>query len=299
MRKQLLKSCIFSLNEVFRIKAEHLSFEAKCDYLHNLKHMFEELHHGGHHLADVYHVKEKHARFLVSHWQNKGLGTATIKNRLSQLRYLFNLVDKSKLLPKENSEFGIGQRSYIATENRAIYEIDISKFENTLVAYSVQLQQHFGLRREEAIKFDVSYADMGERIRLQPSWTKGGVYREIPITTLEQRALLDELKLKVGSGSLIPKAKKYGYQKRVYDNAVAKSGYKNLHGLRHAYAQRRYFEITNQRTSGNGWHAPFSGGKHRDELSPTERKVDNEARRILSRELGHSRKQIVSVYCGV
>jgi len=182
---------------------------------------------------------------------------------------------------------------------RAIYEIDISKFENTLVAYSVQLQQHFGLRREEAIKFDVSYADMGERIRLQPSWTKGGVYREIPITTLEQRALLDELKLKVGSGSLIPKAKKYGYQKRVYDNAVAKSGYKNLHGLRHAYAQRRYFEITNQRTSGNGWHAPFSGGKHRDELSPTERKVDNEARRILSRELGHSRKQIVSVYCGV
>lgn len=39
---------------------------------------------------------------------------------------------------------------------------------------SLQLQQAFGLRREESIKFQPRYADRGDHIALKGSWTKGG-----------------------------------------------------------------------------------------------------------------------------
>ena len=39
---------------------------------------------------------------------------------------------------------------------------------------SLELQQAFGLRREEAMKFQPSFADQGDHIRLKGSWTKGG-----------------------------------------------------------------------------------------------------------------------------
>lgn len=49
-----------------------------------------------------------------------------------------------------------------------------------------QLQAAFGLRREEVIKFQPSYADRGDRIALKGLWTKGGRERTVPITTTVQ-----------------------------------------------------------------------------------------------------------------
>ena len=37
---------------------------------------------------------------------------------------------------------------------------------------SLELQQAFGLRREEAIKFIPSFADRGDHLVLKASWTK-------------------------------------------------------------------------------------------------------------------------------
>ena len=56
---------------------------------------------------------------------------------------------------------------------------------------SLELQQAFGLRREEAIKFIPDYADQGDHLVLKPSWTKGGKARVIPVRTAEQRAVLN------------------------------------------------------------------------------------------------------------
>ncbi len=60
------------------------------------------------------------------------------------------------------------------------------------VRMSRTLQQAFELRREESIKFRPSYADRGDRIVLKGSWTKGGRPRAVPVTTPEQRAVLDQ-----------------------------------------------------------------------------------------------------------
>lgn len=74
------------------------------------------------------------------------------------------------------------------------------------VQMSLQLQQAFGLRREESIKFQPGYVDRGDHIALKGSWTKGGRERSVPITTVEQRRVFDQAHELAGAGSLIPVA---------------------------------------------------------------------------------------------
>jgi hypothetical protein len=70
-----------------------------------------------------------------------------------------------------------------------------------------------------------------------------------------------------------------------------RAGLKNLHGLCHAYAQRRYKELT-------GWVAPINGGQKSRELTAAQKQIDYHTRMILTEELGHSREQITVNYLG-
>ena len=70
---------------------------------------------------------------------------------------------------------------------------------------------------------------------------------------------------------------------------MCSGGVHRIHGHRHQYAQTRYHELT-------GWPAPARRAAR--DLTPSQREVDREARLTISQELGHGRKQIVSVYCG-
>ncbi len=159
------------------------------------------------------------------------------------------------------------------------------------VRMSLELQQAFGLRREETIKFIPSYADQGDHVVLKPSWTKGGKARVIPIRTPEQREVLDRARKLAGKGSLIPSARNYVQQLRIYEGHTIRAGLSKMHGLRHAYAQQRYEELT-------GWRSPAAGGPTCKSMTQTQRNLGREARLIVSRELGHERIQIVSVYLG-
>jgi len=64
-----------------------------------------------------------------------------------------------------------------------------------------------------------------------------------------------------------------------------------MHGLRHAYAQQRYQEIT-------GWKSPAAGGPQSSQLNAESKKTDLDARLMISKELGHEREQITAVYLG-
>ena len=71
---------------------------------------------------------------------------------------------------------------------------------------------------------------------------------------------------------------------------------KNLHGLRHAYAQRRYRVLTDKFTHGYGWDAPINGGISKRHLTPAQKIVDHDARELVANELGHSRPEISASY---
>ncbi|MEP7243594.1 MAG: integrase domain-containing protein, partial [Gammaproteobacteria bacterium] len=167
----------------------------------------------------------------------------------------------------------------------------LERVSDPYVRMSLALQQAFGLRREESIKFQPRYADRGTCIVLKGSWTKGGRARTVPITTAEQRTVLDHAHRLVGAGSLIPAYKTYIQQRNTYDGQCKAAGLSKMHGLRHAYAQTRYEALT-------GWKAPSVGGPVARMLTSTQLTQDAIARQTISRELGHERPQITAVYLG-
>jgi hypothetical protein len=136
-----------------------------------------------------------------------------------------------------------------------------------------------------------SYADQGDHLILKPSWTKGGKARVIPIRTGHQRGVFDRAHKLAGKGSLIPSNRNFRQQLRIYEGHTLRAGLSKMHGLRHAYAQRRYEELT-------GWKSPAAGGQPRRSLTRIQRDRDHQARLIISRELGHEREQITAVYLG-
>ena len=269
------------------------SYATQWDRQRILTLVANELHEIGYRQMRAKSLKPKHIEALVRHWQAKDLSIGTIKNRMSALRWWAEKIDKQNVVARSNKHYGIPDRCYVAKKSKAkeIAQEQLGKIKDEYVRMSLELQRAFGLRREEAMKFIPSYADQGTHIRLKGSWTKGGKPRKVPVRTEGQREVLDRARDLAGSGSLIPSYRSYVQHLRVYENSTVRAGLLKLHGLRHAYAQERYEELT-------GWKCPVTGGSNRKLLSHEQREQDREARLIISRELGHEREQVTAVYLG-
>lgn len=246
----------------------------------------------GYGLRDIHGLKQKHILSVVKLWQKNDISSSTIKNRTATLRYLCKHLNKHSIVPS-NDQMKIAKRIYTTRENRALHNPNLNTISNQYIRISLELQRVFGLRREEALKIKPHMADKGDKLELLSSWCKGGRSRDVPIITEEQRYWLEEAKKIAGKfgHSLIPPNKNYIQQRNVYEKQVMRAGLKNLHGLRHAYAQRRYKELT-------GWDAAISGGLKSVEMTAQQKEIDYKARMILTEELGHSREQITVNYCG-
>ncbi|BAT68944.1 integrase [Pseudomonas aeruginosa] len=237
-------------------------------------------------------LKGKHVEALLQRWQAEGLSAGTLKNRMAHLRWWAEKVGKAGILPADNIKLGIPERRYVTNESKAKELGDrLGRITDPHVRMSLRLQAVFGLRREESIKFQPRYADRGDQIAIKGSWAKGGRDRTVPITTWEQRTVLNEAHRLAGFGSLIPAHKTYIQQRHVYDGQCKAAGLSNMHGLRHRYAQMRYEILT-------GWSAPAAGGTSSKDLASGQRTLDIEAQQIISRELGHERLQVTAIYLG-
>jgi integrase len=221
------------------------------------------------------------------------LSIGTIKNRMAAIRWWANKVDKRNVVSRTNEHYGIPDRRFVTNESKAktVTQAQLEKIKDEHVRMSLELQQAFGLRREEAMKIRPCIADQGDHLFLQASWTKGGRERVVPIRTEQQREVLDRAHRLAGRGSLIPANRNYVQQMRVYEGNTRRAGLHHMHGLRHAYAQTRYEELT-------GWTCPAAGGPVAKELTPEKCEQDHEARLTISRELGHEREQVTAAYLG-
>jgi hypothetical protein len=252
-----------------------------------------ELHGIGFRGMSNHSLKPKHVEGLVRHWLEKEVAVGTIKNRMAAVRWWARKVNRQNVVARSNDFYGIPNRIFVTDSSKAksVSATQLEKVRDQHVRMSLELQAAFGLRREESIKFMPSYADQSDHIALKPSWTKGGKARTLPIRTPEQREVLDRAHRLAGKGSLIPSSRDYRQQVRIYDGHSLRAGLSKMHGLRHAYAQQRYEELT-------GWKSPAAGGPPSKLLAGDQRDRDREARNIISRELGHERHQVVSVYLG-
>ncbi len=242
-------------------------------------------------------LKGRHVNALVRTWKNDGVSNATMKNRMSNLRWLAEKIGKADMI-KANEVYGIENRKYITNKDKSksLRNIDMSKVESVNIRRSLALQQTFGLRREEAMKFRAGYALDGKRpkvgdvIKIKPSWSKGGRYREIPITNETQVKVLNTIIENLGfENSLIPIDKTYKEWVGRFERETSKAGIGQTHGLRHLYAQRRYYELT-------GFLPPVKSDVK--ELTDEQEKIDLSARKKISQELGHNRLHVTGIYLG-
>lgn len=269
------------------------SYSTQSNRHNTLQKLANDLHILGYRGMQVRSLKQKHVDALVNQYKDEKLAIGTLKNRLAVLRWWATKINRPQVVAKNNTHYGIGQRHLVAKESKAqqLNQDKLNNITNPYIKMSLELQAAFGLRREEAIKFSPIYADQQDHIRLKSTWCKGGKERIIPIRTATQRDVLNRAKLLAGRGSLIPPHLQYVQQMRTYEKQTQKAGLSKLHGLRHAYAQSRYEELT-------GWPAPTCGGPCRKQLTPDQKKIDFKVRLIISKELGHEREQITASYLG-
>lgn len=256
--------------------------------------MANQLHELGYRGMVARSLKPKHIEALLGRWREQELTTGTIKNRMATIRWWANKVDKRNVVARSNEHYGIPDRRFVTNESKAktVTREQLEKVRDEHVRMSLELQRAFGLRREEAMKIRPCIADQGDNLFLQGSWTKGGRERIVPIRTEQQREVLDRAHRLAGRGSLIPSNRNYVQQMRIYEGNTRRTGLHHMHGLRHAYAQDRYEELT-------GWLCPAAAGPVARELTPEQHERDREARLTISRELGHERGAVVGAYCGV
>lgn len=241
-------------------------------------------------------LKGRHIKRLIAKWQNDGLSPATIKNRMSTIRWWSEKVGNPGVV-NSNDDYGIDNRVYVSNRDKSISirEHDLNNL-SSHVRQSVELQAAFGLRREESMKFQPSYALRGQdprtatKIYIKGTWAKGGRAREIPIFNDNQRQqLINTIKL-AGSGSLIPEHKTYKAHLATFEKETNGAGIGKTHGLRHLYAQERYKQLT-------GFDCPV-GSEPPDSLTEAQKMADLAARERISQELGHNRINITSSYLG-
>lgn len=268
------------------------SHNTQADRMRSLSLAARQLREAGFRQMKASSLKGKHVQALLERWQGEGLSSGTIKNRLSHLRWWAEKISKAGILPADNAQLGVAERRYVTNISKAReLGTGLEQVTDPYVRMSLQLQAAFGLRREEAIKFQPSYANRGDHIALKGSWTKGGRERTVPVITAEQHDVLQAAHRLAGTGALIPAHKTYIQQRHIYDGQCKAAGLSHMHGLRHQYAQSRYETLT-------GRPPPATGGPLATELSPTQRIEDRHARQTISRELGHERVQITAIYLG-
>ncbi|MCX7091734.1 MAG: integrase domain-containing protein [Legionellales bacterium] len=299
MSKTKLRSAQYSINECLK-QLKGYSFASRADMRHMLNRCIKDLHELGFNLAHVKGLKPKHIHVLVEHWKAQNKNPATIKNYMAKLRKMAVLLDKPQLIKPSNDTYQIPRRSYVPTHNKAIHQVDFSKCTDPMIRLSLEAQSLFGLRREESMKLIISEAWIGDSLRIKPSWTKGGIGRTLHITNNDQQQWLIKANQQVPSGrSLIPSSRTYKQHLSRYQIQTKQMGLSKCHGLRHAYAQRRYYEVTQQfDPNKKGWLSPIAGGMPSKSLKAHQKNIDHKTREIISRELGHSRRSITKIYCG-
>lgn len=253
-------------------------------------------------------LSRKHVVFLMTLWHSQGVAARTLHTRLSMMKHLceslgkFNVVRPiNEYLPEE-----VTRRAYVAKESKAWESHDVRPLEIIDLAKSIDerlgvilaMQHFFGLRVKESIEFRPALAlvEEGRAIEVYLG-TKGGRVRRVEIETDDQRDVFDWARRVAAEGN----TKRLRWtdctwkqaQNRFYNLVRKRLGITGklkgitAHGLRHGYAQRRYRQQT-------GLPTPVEGGA----LGQIDRETHDAASFVVSRELGHGRKDVTPSYYG-
>jgi site-specific recombinase XerC len=228
----------------------------------------------------------KHVAFVVDTWKARYAGKRTLDQKLTHLRWLVRKIGKANLLPRGNRELGIepGPRytragKFIVQER--LLEILGGVADDPRRRMAVLLGRHLGLRFREAMLFR-PWRDWEESGRI---WvkrgTKGGRPRYLFLHNPRQREVLEEARALVRGqdAALIPEeAATWEQWRQASYHKLRKAGMSRkmdavFHDLRRTWAGERMHYLIRVRG------------------------LDQEhAERIVTRELGHNRREVLRWY---
>ena len=142
--------------------------------MHHLMLMADQLYDLGFRGMKPRSLKQKHVEALVKDWLRQDLAVGTIKNRrMAVLRWWAEKADRRSVVARSNAYYGVPDRQFVknTSKAKAVGTQDLERISDPYVRMSLELQQAFGLRREEAIKFIPTFADRGDHITLKSTWT--------------------------------------------------------------------------------------------------------------------------------
>lgn len=264
----------------------------------------------------------KHVLALMRYWEQQGHREATIQWRVSNLRRFFTLTGRPQVLPAgaewrkiliaNGISAGTKGRTQVATEARGWRDrgvdplpiIEAIRPEHPVVASQLDLCLWFGLRKNEATQARPGEMDKGTFIEVIDG-TKGGKPRSVdfssdPEVAAKQREVLDRAK------EVASKHSKKGIltiqgltlrQMRNHINYVLrkfKITQKDLgvtqHGLRHQYGCDLFQARAGVPAPALGAVPPAVYAQNADQIL--------EARKYVSRQMGHERPSITNAYAG-
>ena len=152
MSKKAFKEAKHSIYNFVKTFSKDKSYATTASIRERIITSMKDLHSIGYPIRNINNIKTKHIEALIVHWKDKELSTGTIKNRMSDFRFITKAMGKTNMVADANKTYDIPNRSYIPTENKAITDINLDKFKNQYLRASIELQKEFGLRREECIK---------------------------------------------------------------------------------------------------------------------------------------------------
>lgn len=295
------------------IKASGGSYKTRYNHTREVLRFVATLRQIGYGVQKWTNITNKHIAAVVNHWRDEKLSVATIKEYLSAVRVAARHFDNSSIAP-DNRAFGLENRVYVTNQDKSVpqaaYERAVAMLKSSdsindnRVAAQLMLQRTLGLRKEESFKFKPERSVLQDGRLLISAGTKGGRERIIHHATSEAQAAIAYAKCVISSTNTMANTMTerqwnsfYYRTLRVHGISKATCG-ASSHGLRHAYAQQHYHQIT-------GFAAPVKFGSveafriNAEKLGGSNwRALDQEARSIIMGELGHHRNDVAGIYVG-
>ena len=241
------------------------------------------------HLQKLCNISGKHLAAYVDYMQNKGYAASTVKTDLAAIRFWQDQIPQAKYVLPDNREFvlarrkfgGIDRRWSNAEFNKMIGECWKAKRDDYEAC--IVLARYAGLRLHEVMRMDTAIARNALKSGFITIKGKGGKMRRVPINKSIRIELDKFLEFTpAGQKLFVPKDKPTHIAKTELQNFIA-AHRKNVcnegspkaltfHGLRHTCAAE--------------WYEKFIA----------EGKTDSEAKKAVSRLLGHEREDVTRIY---
>ena len=295
--------------------AKNGSAKTQHNHIQEAKRFAETLRQLGYGVQQWKNLSNKHVGAVVNQWKNAGLATGTIKEYLSGVRAVARFF-KNPRIAEKNSAFGIENRVYVSNKDKsvpeAVYRHVVAQLKasahinDNRIAAQLQLQRELGLRKEEAFKFQPTRAVMRDgRVFIQHG-TKGGRERIIHHVSAEAKEAIAYAKSVVSGSNTIPNDmterqwERHFYKTLRFHGLSQDSCGASSHGLRHAYAQARYEQITGFEPRCK-FDSPESFRANAEGMTGDDwSQADQDARQIIKAELGHGpdRDDVMAQYLG-